>query len=159
MSGQICWPFEEVPVKRTRKSLIEDAKKADEQNTSVSGVKGASPLMLIKQFDMSKGVVIDYMHGILLGVVRKLLDLWLQPCHRGNTCYIGNQIAALDKRLLAIEVPNVISRKPRSLHEVSSWKANEPRSWLLHYSLPVLYGILPPLYYLHFSLLVSSISC
>jgi hypothetical protein len=35
VSGQICWPFEEVPVKRTRKSLIEDAKKANEQNTSV----------------------------------------------------------------------------------------------------------------------------
>ena len=28
VSGQICWPFEEIRVARTKKSLMEDAKKA-----------------------------------------------------------------------------------------------------------------------------------
>lgn len=35
--------------------------------------------------------------------------------------------------------------------------ANEFRAWLLHYSIPVLQGILPPLYLDHFSLLAWAI--
>ena len=55
-------------------------------------MKGASPLLLAKPFDMSKGVVIDWMHGMLLGVTKKLLDLWLQPSNQGKSFYIGDKV-------------------------------------------------------------------
>jgi len=34
------------------------------------------------------------------------------------------QIAALDKRLTSIRVPDVISRKPRTLEDRAHWKGN-----------------------------------
>jgi hypothetical protein len=63
----------------------------------------------------------------------------------------------IDSYLLKITIPNVFSRKPRSLAEHKSWKANELRSWLLYYSVPILKGVLADLYYVHFLLLSAAI--
>ena len=59
--------------------------------------------------------------------------------------------------LLKIKPPSNITRAPRSFHERAQWKASEWRNWLLFYSLFVLYGVLPQVYYNHFLLLVESI--
>ena len=37
-----------------------------------------------------------------------------------------------------------------------SYLANELRSWLFHYSVPVLFGILPPVYFVHYAMFVSA---
>lgn len=38
---------------------------------------------MLPQFSVVKGVVVDYMHGILLGVVKSTLLLWFDPAeHR-----------------------------------------------------------------------------
>lgn len=65
----------------------------------------------------------------------------------------------VDKRLLEIKPPTVITRIPRSIqHHVKFWKATEYRNWLLYYSLPCLKGILPDDYYQHYALLVGGIT-
>ena len=38
------------------------------------------------------------------------------------------------------------------------FKATERKSWLLHYSLPVLHDVLKPIYCTHFALLVTAIA-
>lgn len=43
----------------------------------VYGVKGYSVLHLLKHFDVIDGNPVDYMHCVLLGVMKKLLGLWL----------------------------------------------------------------------------------
>lgn len=54
--------------------------------------------------------------------------------------------------------PACISRLPRSLMEnFGHLKASELRTFLLFYSVPCLYGILPDLYFQHFLLLVEAI--
>ena len=76
---------------------------------------------------------------------------------------------------MAIKVPNVIKRPPKSLTMFSKWKcmmistdsslnvfmifysAIEYFSWLLYYSVPVLHDILDPKYFEHYCLLVSSL--
>ena len=42
----------------------------------VCGIKGESILQVLPSFDVVKGVPVDYMHCVLLGLVRKLLSLW-----------------------------------------------------------------------------------
>ena len=40
------------------------------------GMKGLSVLFRHPCFDVSKGVVVDALHGLYLGVVHSLLSLW-----------------------------------------------------------------------------------
>ena len=47
----------------------------------VYGVKGYSVLHLLKTFDIIEGNPIDYMHCVLLGVVKKLFKLWFNSTY------------------------------------------------------------------------------
>ena len=38
-------------------------------------MKGASSLLLAKPFAVAKGVAMDCMHGMFLGMIKKLLDV------------------------------------------------------------------------------------
>lgn len=42
----------------------------------VVGVKGVFFLVVLKGFDFVKGVVIDYMYNVLIGVVKVFQDKW-----------------------------------------------------------------------------------
>ena len=122
------------------------------------------------------GMSVDYMHCILLGMCRLLLRLWFQPSHNKETWYIGNRLSDVDKRLCSIKPPSEIQRTPRRIATtVKYWKgvyilvnedtyllillisAHELRAWLLHYSAPVLLGILPDDYYQHHCLLIEGV--
>ena len=53
------------------------------------GIKGASVLCVHKPVDLGTGVVIDAMHCVFLGVVRKqLLPYWFEVVHRLKPCSI-----------------------------------------------------------------------
>ena len=39
-------------------------------------MKGVCQFASLKHYDISKGVCLDYMHGVLLGVARQLMVLW-----------------------------------------------------------------------------------
>ena len=60
----------------------------------VSGVKGASPLAALKGFDLVKSVAIDYMHNVLLGVVKALQDKWFNG-DKQSRYYIGKKVHVL----------------------------------------------------------------
>lgn len=55
---------------------------------------------------------------------------------------------SMSHKLLSIKPPDIVGRLPRSLEEL--------KNWLQHYSVPVLYKILNPLYIFHWSLLVGA---
>jgi len=57
----------------------------------VAGVKGASPLAALKGFDLVKGVAIDYMHNVLIGVVKALQDKWFHG-DKHSPYYIGKKV-------------------------------------------------------------------
>ena len=86
------------------------------------------------------------------------------------------QINQCDEILLRIQVPDTISRAPRTLLEFDKWKGklhlwllllpiikernflgSQLREWVLFFSLPVLTGKLPGEYLKHFSLLIASL--
>ena len=62
-------------------------------------MKGASPLAALKGFDLVKGVAIDYMHNVLIGVVKALQDKWFHG-DKHSPYYIGKKV------LLYISITN-----------------------------------------------------
>ncbi|XP_029203493.2 uncharacterized protein LOC114967602 [Acropora millepora] len=127
--------------------------------SKVCGFKAPSPLLRLPSFDIVSDVGIDSMHCVFLGVVKQLLGLWFDSKHSGQRWYCGNIFEKVDKRLLEIKPPSVITRIPRSIqHHLKFWKATEYRNWLLYYSLPCLKGILDEEYHQHYALLVGAIT-
>jgi hypothetical protein len=143
---------------RSQEEMIMHSGQALVSGKPVKGVKGPSWFSTLKCHDIVRGTGIDYMHGVLLGVVRRLLHLWFDSSFSKQPFSISKRVGDIDKRLLNIKPPDCISRLPRSISvHVKQWKANELRSWLFYYSVPVLHGILSePFYQLHL-LLVEAI--
>ena len=127
---------------------------------------GASPLNDLP-IDMIKDFPLDYMHLVLLGVVKRMLRLWLGTTDFHVTKYSCNF------RLLARECSSVIServqvcsesvssefqRRPRQMDENKFFKAKEFRTLLL-YTFPFIFRGLfrnNSKVYDHFLLLVVS---
>lgn len=74
-----------------------------------------SQLCLIEGFDIVRGMPVDYMHGVLLGIVKMLFSFWFDNKKKKETYYIGDMISEIDERLLQCQPPDFISRLPRSL--------------------------------------------
>ncbi|XP_063425300.1 uncharacterized protein LOC134708578 [Mytilus trossulus] len=143
---------------RTSSNCLEDAAIATESRKTFKGIKGPSFLMTLKSYDYVKSSSIDYMHGVLLGIGKLLIKLWIGSSHSKEKFSISSYVDIIDERLLKIKPPSVITRVPRSLSEhFKYWKASEIRSWLQFYSLPVLCDILPEEYFMHFACYVQGI--
>jgi len=96
---------------------------------------------------------IDYMHAVCLGIMRKLLYLWMKGPLR--TRLGGQCISLISEKLLGIRhcVPSECPRKPRAVAELDHWKATEFRQLLLYTGPGCLRGILPDAMYNNFMLL------
>lgn len=86
-----------------------------------------------------------------------LMTLWFDKTHRNEHFSISTKAKEVDERLLNIKPPKFLTSFPRSLTEVSHFKAAELKNFLLYYSLPCLFGILPMDQFNHFLLLVYAI--
>jgi hypothetical protein len=107
------------------------------------GIKGKIGLSELRFFSPLYNTNIDYMHSILEGVIKRFFRYWFdQNCEQSIKMYS----IQLDKRLLSIRPPSFVPVCPRSIDTRAKWRANEYLSFLLYYSLPVLYGILEPEY-------------
>ncbi|XP_033114024.1 uncharacterized protein LOC117114465 [Anneissia japonica] len=141
---------------RKNDEMLQDMQTALEEARLVRGIKGPSPLINLPQFEIVWGFVPDYMHCVALGVVKHLVEHWLES--PDEEWYIGtpNKIQILDQRLRGIKPPSVISRVPREISKRKSWKASEWHNWLMYFSLPCLQGLLPGPYLSHYSALVEA---
>ena len=98
-------------------------------------------------------VPLDYMHLICLGVMRRMIFLWLQgPLKHRLRSSVVNDIS---ERMLLLRdsIPKEFARRPRSLLEIRHWKATEFRQFLLYTRPIVLQGKLPQHLYCCFMLL------
>ncbi|XP_035703854.1 uncharacterized protein LOC118434429 [Folsomia candida] len=109
---------------------------------------GISPLIGLG-VGMVSGVVLDYMHLICLGVVKKLLKCWKRgPMHKEGKYTIYE----ISDRLIQLRkfVCSEFNRKPRPLSELEFWKATELRNFLLYFGPFALKGLLSSEKYEHF---------
>ena len=78
-----------------------DAGQTVRQKAIINGVKGPSWLRKLTNYDIIDGTTIDYMHCVLLGVMRQLLSLWISSDHHNEQYYIGRKLNIVDCRLEA----------------------------------------------------------
>lgn len=112
-----------------------------------------SPLLLIHpSIDMTTCFVLDFMHLVCLGVMKRLLEFWI---YNKGTKISPRSKAELSRRLLAIRkcVPAEFQRKPRELKYLPKWKATEFMFFVLYAGPIILKGILKDLQYDNFLLL------
>lgn len=124
---------------------------------SIDGVKGLSPMLGFKHFDMVRSFTIDYMHQIPLGIVKNLLSFWWDTDNNKKPFYILPKLKQIVNRRIATLKPfRYTNRRLEPLNHYSKFKASQCRDFLLYYH-PILEGILKEKYYKHFLLLSSAI--
>lgn len=140
---------------RTLQSITRALEEGERNGLPIEGIKGAS--VLHGYLHLVNSVPADYMHCVLEGVTKSLLTFLTSPKYSRQPFSIRRQLNEVDAALCKQTPPSEITRSPRSIaKDLSYWKASEFRSWLLFYSLPLLYDVLPPLYFHHFSLLICA---
>jgi len=125
--NRITFPYtsDNQPSKRTHQNYIS---RSDEEyhigNTSI--------LVTVPYFDVVADFSMDYQHLICLGVVRKIIYLWMKgPV---TVRYPSWKIEEISKTLVGLRknIPYEMNRKPRSLALLKNWKATEFRTFLLY---------------------------
>ena len=101
--------------------------------------------------------VLDYMHLVCLGVVKRLINLWVPM--RGSGLLSIQIASAISKNLVFLKksMPGEFSRKPQSLFEFRLWKATEFKQFLLYTGPVVLKDKISPAMYKNFLYLSISI--
>ena len=117
--------------------------------------KGPSPLAgvvgMVSQFPL------DYMHLVCLGVVKRLIYIWLKgPLKFRISANISYQISGL-MYSLRNHIPSEFARKPRGFSEIDRWKATEFRQFLLYTGPVVLKQFIDDTIYKNFMLLSVSL--
>ena len=143
---------------RTADETVLNAEQAAITDVDVNGIKGPSMLMLLPHFDIINSVIPDYMHCVLLGVVRQFVFIWFDSSNNKYDFYLGNQQHVFDQLILGFKVPSEVLRLPRSIKLMKLWKASEWRSFLLLYSPIVLKQLLPAKFFAHWMLLVHALT-
>lgn len=122
---------------------------------------GNSPLLKLN-IGMVSLFPIDYMHNVCLGVVRKMLYIWIGISRYANikvrlcsrfTNLISDHLISL-RSFVTVE----FNRKPRSLSDIQRWKATEFRTFLIYLGPLVLKDILVLAVYEHFLLLHCAVT-
>ena len=141
-SGRIIYPSFEAITARTDDSF---RRQAQPEHHS-----GLSPFLQLP-IDMVNAFPIDYMHQTCLGVMRKLLNIWLKG-PLGPNKLSPSQRYQVSEALLSIRkfIPREFARRPRSLDAIDRWKATEFRQFLLYTGKYVLRWVLPDVAYRHF---------
>lgn len=111
------------------------------QQTQEEHHRGFSPFTLLP-IDIVKVFSIDYMHQACLGVMRRLIFLWVKGTK--DTKLPAWQVEDVSAKLLGFKgcIPNCFAQKPRGLSKIERWKATEYRQFMLYTGKLVPKGIL-----------------
>lgn len=107
--------------------------------------KGISPLVCLPM-NITDIVVLDYMHNVCLGVVKRLIEIWV----KGNKQFrlVKEKKDKINNELKNLRpyVPSELCRLPRQLDDIEYYKATELRTFLLYTGQIVLKGNLKKSY-------------
>lgn len=94
------------------------------------------------QVGMISQVPLDYLHVVCLGVIKRLLFIWIDgPVPYKLSASIINDISTRIKYLVQY-VPSDFDRKPRKLNEYKRWKGTEFRFFAVYISVVVLHDLI-----------------
>lgn len=142
INGRVCFPEEKITL-RTDNSFRQ--KLQDEHHI------GTSIIEQLPNFNIIKSFAIDPMHLLYLGVVKKIIHLWINGKAPSKLPY--KNILNISDLLVSIKkqkIPCEFNRKSRALGEYKRWKATEFRQFLLYTGPVVLKNVLNNDMYLNF---------
>lgn len=129
----------------------------------VAGIKGSTPLLQIKDFDIVNDVIFDIMHCGFLGVYRHLIDSYINNSSldlfihvNGKKPSKAKKIELIDQQIDKIKHPSCFSRKLRSIKEQPHFKCSEYQNILFYFSYFIFKPILKEEFFNH-QMLLSSI--
>ena len=134
-------------------SFVGCEKRTDEgfaNNQYTHHQKGVSPLTTEIKFNCVTGFPLDYMHLVLLGIVKRMLNFLIKG---PPICRISSkQVRAISEKLINLNgcMPSEFNRQPRGLNDLPYWKATELRQFLLYHCPIVLKSIVSKNIYEHF---------
>lgn len=114
---KMCFPYE----KRSMRALRTDDDFVRQTDSDYHQVE-RTILLSVPNLGLVSNIALDYMHLICLGVVKKLISLWMMN---------GPLAVRIRAQAKDSTVPKEFSRRPRSLNEIPYWKATEFRQFLL----------------------------
>jgi len=83
-------------------------------------------LMFHDSFDYVKSTSTDYMHCVLQGITKLLLNLWFSASYAKEEFSLHSLVGVIDDRSLSIKPVISAGRIPRSISgNVKFWKATE----------------------------------
>lgn len=141
-SGHVCLVGIDAPL-RTNLSF---RTKLDEDHHHDESPLEDLPIDMIHDFPL------DYLHLILFGIVKKLLQHWMNGTRNFRTKFCERDIIEISEKLIQAgkTSPSEINRPNRSLKHLSDWKATEYRTFVLKTGPVVLRGHLSAEAYSHF---------
>ena len=77
-----------------------------------NGIVTLPILALHRPFHLVNGVVVDYLHCVLLGVTKMLTEFWFDKAHKGKPYHIGNKV-------IVNIIPIILLVNPKN-HKVNS---------------------------------------
>ena len=94
----------DVPQLRCHSSCLQHAENVATSNHSVElyGIKGVSVLYLLPYFDFVNGFNPEYMHSVLLGVVRQFVNLWFDSSSHGKIYSLRKHLSEVDDRIVKV---------------------------------------------------------
>jgi len=145
--NRVCFPKIEF-TKRTHSDFL------NRINDDYHVTSSTTIITEIPNLDIIYNFPLDYMHLICLGVMKKLILLWLGIIKKAPLSIRLNskKVETISNYLLLFK-PSITSdftRSPRGLNEVLRWKATEYRLFLLYTGPIVLQGMLSEDCYSHF---------
>jgi hypothetical protein len=119
-----------------------------------------SPLLKIANLDMIKMFVLDSMHLVFLGVIRRFLSFLKSGARIIKLGHVQLDIISLRLIEMSQYTPSDFARKPRGLNELERFKATELRQFMLYTGIVVLRGVVNDnLYELFLSLFIAIRIC
>lgn len=147
IGARTCFPGTRF-IKKTHTDFINRTHEEHHMTDSIS------ILTDVPHIDMVCNFSLDYMHLVCLGVVKKLILLWLGNLKNAplSVRLQSRSMHVISSNHLSLRqfITNDFSRYPRSLSDVSRWKATEYRLFLLYTGPIALQGILKDDVFKHF---------
>ncbi len=117
-----------------------------------------SCLIGFEHFNIVWSLSPEYMHAILQGMSKRLLNFFIGSKYSNKEYYIHPAARKiLNRKILNIRPTSSIVRKARSLNQMANFKASEYRSMLLYYLPICLPGSVPNVYVKHVRLLSAAV--
>ncbi|CAN7944463.1 unnamed protein product, partial [Ixodes pacificus] len=148
INGRMCFPQLDAKL-RTNQSFRDCAQ--EEHHVKGTELKEL-PIDLVMQ------VPLDFMHLVCLGVVHKLLRLWLKGDSRSRLGTAVRDAISLANLEIQRHICSDFARKPRSLVDLDRWKAVEFRLLVLYTGPVVLHGKVPEPFFFNFTVLHTAVT-